>query len=113
MSPKTGMPWTWVRPVDAERLVERHTQDFWDASVVRLDISGTGLEHEVFAQVADVLRHFTARESLTHRPDLACAAELAAKADFVDYGCALRVAWPTDAGAAWLRDYDAWTAQHA
>ncbi len=85
---------------------------FRDASLRLFEFSGTGLERACFAQIAALLRYFDddSRPMLSVRPDLALAAEVAARADLVEDGVALRVAWLTDKGRAWLRDYEAYLA---
>lgn len=99
----------WLPPRDPDHDGGVPCADFDDASVMLFELSGTGLEWDCFAQIAALLRYFDddTHPSLVQRPDLALAAEVAARADLVEYGCALRVAWLTDKGRAWLGDYEA------
>lgn len=107
---KMVMGWTWLRDTDVERLhTDRVDPDFTDASIARFDLSGTGLEDAVFGALFVALKAFQRREYLT--PENACAAELLAAADLIEYGVSMRTAWPTDEGLAWLSDYETWLAE--
>lgn len=94
--------------------------DFWDASVEQMELTGTGFEEVVFEAVYNYLA-FISREpggvrntlhdaSEENRAVMALAGEIAANANFTEYGCSMRTAWVDEPGIAWMRDYEAWRA---
>jgi hypothetical protein len=110
------IPFTWLKPKNVEMMknLDRAVNDFTDATIELLELSGTGEEELVFGALAAYLKSLeepgserSTGRSITDRAS-ALAAELASKGDLVDYGTALRCAWLTPAGAAWLADYDKW-----
>lgn len=93
-----------------------YAEEFEEASCAQLDLANTGMTDVVLAALYRYLTTAAKQPNLKHlsefegeeRVVMALVAELASTAEFVDYGCALRIAWMTEAGEAWCRDYEAW-----
>jgi hypothetical protein len=99
---------------DTDRPTTEYATDFVVATVEQMGLSGTGMNPLVFKAVADYLQDLTADpvpalysyEGRADAAQMALAAEIAAGAGLVDYGVSLRHAWLSDAGRAWLEDFE-------
>ncbi len=117
-----GQRFAWLTPLEARTVARQHLDggdEFVEASVYLLQLSGTGLEEPLLCALLDYMRSIEqpgpARLGLPDHPpeaqaQMALCAELAICCGLIEYGTSLRYSWPTERGLVWLADAVAWEA---